>query len=116
MLPFSPLSEATAAEEETTEPEPVELTSTGIAYAAELADLEAQRQELDDRIADAKAAIQTEMGDREVATISGRPAFTWKRSTRRTFDQAAAKKLLGPSGTEACQRVTEVRTFRRTGE
>jgi hypothetical protein len=94
----------------------VELTSTGHAYAAELEDLLQQQQDLTDRIADAKAAIQAEMGDAEEATIAGRVAFTWKRHVRRSFDQAAAKKLLGPEGTAACQRAAEVRTFRRAGE
>lgn len=125
--PFAPLSEGSRVEVHDVpggylvipvEPAPgvVELTSTGHAYAAELEDLLQRRDELEDQITAAKAAIQAEMGDAEEATIAGRPAFTWKRHTRRSFDQAAARKLLGPEGTAACQRTTEVRTFRRAGE
>lgn len=111
MLPFSELTDA-----EEDPPPAVELTSTGHAYAAELEDLLTAREALDNQIEAAKHAIQAEMGEAEVATIGGRPAFTWKRSTRRSFDQAAAKKLLGPAAAAACVRTTEVRTFRRAGE
>lgn len=98
------------------QPDAVELDATARAYAAELEDALAARDGLNQLIEECKAAIQRSMGDASEATIDGRPAFTYRRSTRRTFDQATAKRFLSGEQLAACEKATEVRTFRRVTE
>lgn len=96
-----------------TEPDPtmVELDDNGRAWFAELADATAARAAAEERVALARRNIEALLGDREAATVGGKPVVTWKTVASTRFDQAAAKELLTAEQFEACKVRTTSRRF-----
>ena len=78
----------------------VELLRWAKARKNEIADVEAQ----------ARAAIETALGDSEAGTVDGELAVTWKRSKRKSLNQKALKEH-HPELVESFYETSETRRF-----
>jgi hypothetical protein len=66
-------------------------------------------------LAEAEAAVKDLLGEREVGTVAGRPAVTWKHHLRHSLDTDLLKKER-PEVYAAFQRASTVRRFVILGE
>jgi predicted phage-related endonuclease len=62
--------------------------------------------------AQARAAIETALGDAEIGTVDGAKAVTWIRSERTTIDTKRLQADLPPEVLAPYTRTTVVRTFK----